>query len=102
MARKPLATAGKAFEAISVASGMIFAQPMEAKRSQQRSQTTAAQCMSDCTFGGRSQKAARQNIREIAKKSLFAACIWLAACHSGPSVLHWHKGLYERQSPAGA
>lgn len=33
MAKQALAKAGKAFEAISVASGMIFAQQMEAKRS---------------------------------------------------------------------
>lgn len=102
MARKPLATAGQAFEAICVASGMIFAQPIEAKRSRKRSQSTAAQRISDRAFESRPQKAAQRNLKEVAKKSLFAACIWLAACHSGPSVLHWHKGQYERQSPAGA
>lgn len=102
MAKQPLAKAGKAFEAISVASGMIFAQPMEPQRSRQRSQSTAPQRMSDRAFESRPQKAAQRNLREAAKKSLFATCFWLAACHSGPSVLHWHKGPYERQSPAGA
>lgn len=76
MARKLFATDGKAYEAISVASGVIFAQPMEAKRSRQRSQSTAAQRMSDRAFESRPQKAAQRN-KEVSKKSLFAACFWL-------------------------